>query len=162
MTIKEKVAFASQNNKLYCFKEGIFYKVYNQNAMWFSTHIKAYKINTKFIKTVNQHVFSLGFPQSVLTTTPLVYQNKALTILQENESYIAYKINNIATNLQAYINWCKMVENNQIPKQNNSINNTVLQELKNFDIVNKTPMQAFEFVVKLKELATKTPQFVIP
>ena len=32
----------------------MFYKVYNQNAMWFTQHIKAYKINSKFVKTVNQ------------------------------------------------------------------------------------------------------------
>lgn len=45
---------AAQNNILYYFEEGMFYKVYNQNAMWFTQHIKAYKINSKFVKTVNQ------------------------------------------------------------------------------------------------------------
>ena len=71
MTVKERIALATQNNKLYCFKEGMFFKVYNQNAIWFAQHIKGYKINSKFVKAVNQHVFSLGFPQSVVLETGL-------------------------------------------------------------------------------------------
>jgi hypothetical protein len=35
MTLKEKVTLAAQPNRLYLFKEGMFYKAYNQNAMWF-------------------------------------------------------------------------------------------------------------------------------
>jgi hypothetical protein len=54
MTVKERIALATQNNKLYCFKEGMFFKVYNQNAMWFAQHIKAYKINSKLVKAANQ------------------------------------------------------------------------------------------------------------
>jgi hypothetical protein len=35
MTLKEKVTLAAQPNPLYLFKEGMFYKAYHQNAMWF-------------------------------------------------------------------------------------------------------------------------------
>ena len=44
----------------------MFYKLYNQNAMWFVSYIKVYKINSKFVKTVNQNVYSIGFPVSVI------------------------------------------------------------------------------------------------
>ena len=93
MTTKEKIALATQNNKLDCFKEGMFYKVYNQNAMWFTQHIKGYKINSKFVKTVNQQVFSIEFPQSLVLANLLVSQNKALLKIEETQCFIAYKIN---------------------------------------------------------------------
>ena len=54
MTIKEKIERAAVSNKLYFFKEGIFYKMYNQNAMWFTVYVKAYKVRVKFVKTVNR------------------------------------------------------------------------------------------------------------
>ena len=43
MTVQEKISLAAQSNKLVMFKEGMFYKLYNQNAMWFVHHIKPYK-----------------------------------------------------------------------------------------------------------------------
>tara|TARA_B100000768_G_C11117519_1_gene305963 strand:+ start:91 stop:396 length:306 start_codon:yes stop_codon:yes gene_type:complete len=99
MTTKEKIALATQNNKLYCFKEGMFFKVYNQNAMWFTQHIKVYKINSKFVKTVNQQLFSIGFPQSLVLANLLVSQNKALLKIEETQGFIAYKINHRSSNV---------------------------------------------------------------
>jgi len=40
MTIEEKINLAAQPNRVYLFKEGIFYKLYNQNTMWFVSDIK--------------------------------------------------------------------------------------------------------------------------
>jgi len=155
MNTKEKIALATQNNKLYCFKEGMFYKVYNQNAMWFTQHIKGYKINSKFVKTVNQQVFSIGFPQSLVLANLLVSQNKALLKIEETQGFIAYKINH-SSNEQAYVSWCNEVQHNNSTTeiQKNTPSKTIVQELKNFDLVHKTPMQAFEFVARLKSIAT--------
>ena len=87
MTIKEKIILAAQNNILYCFKEGMFFKVYNQNAMWFTQYVKVYKINSKFVKTVNQQVFNIGFPQSLVLANLLVSQNKALLKIEETQGF---------------------------------------------------------------------------
>jgi hypothetical protein len=48
MTLKEKVNLAAQPNALHFFKEGMFYKAYNQNAMWFVQQVKQYKITVKY------------------------------------------------------------------------------------------------------------------
>ncbi len=50
MTVQEKINLAAQPNKLYLFKEGMFYKAYNQNTMWFVQHINPYKVTIKYIK----------------------------------------------------------------------------------------------------------------
>ena len=35
--------------------------------MWFVQNVKPYKVTKKFVKTVNQNVYSIGFPQTVLS-----------------------------------------------------------------------------------------------
>lgn len=145
MTVKEKIELASLKNKLYCFKEGMFIKIYNQNAMWFSQNIKAYKVNVKFVKTVNQWVYSLGFPQHVLNSSSLRFNLKKI---QETASYICYETNYTFTNRE-YNNWCNTIPQEKLQEQKTE-NKDIIQALKNFDMVNKTPMQAFEFVAKLK------------
>lgn len=54
--------------KLCLHKEGIFYKLYNQDAMRFTDNIRPLKITGRFIKTVNDHVYSAGFPATLLDT----------------------------------------------------------------------------------------------
>jgi len=156
MTVKERIALATQNNKLYCFKEGMFFKVYNQNAMWFTQHIKGYKINSKFVKAVNQHVFSLGFPQSVVLEKGLGLLNKNLVKIEETQSFIAYKTSHTNKD-EEYVNWCTKIvaQNNNTVKQTAKPNGAlkIQQALKNFDLANKTPLQAMEFVARLKSIA---------
>ena len=50
MTIKEKVKISENSSKYTLFKEGIFYKVYNINAMLFVANIKPFKVKVKYIK----------------------------------------------------------------------------------------------------------------
>ncbi|WP_335973284.1 hypothetical protein [Gaetbulibacter jejuensis] len=84
--MQEKINFSAQPKKVYLFKEGLFYKLYNQNAMWFTNHIKAYNVNSKFVKTVKQNVYSIGFLQLALVYNEclnswLTYSSKKRSIL---------------------------------------------------------------------------------
>ena len=62
MTTAEKIALAKSNNYFTLFKEGLFYKCYNEDAMVFVQRLRAYKVSTKFIKIVGDTVYSIGFP----------------------------------------------------------------------------------------------------
>jgi hypothetical protein len=64
MTIVEKIESAKSNKYLTLFKEGLFYKCYNQNAMVFVSKVKNYKVSSKYIKSVGEDVYSVGFPVS--------------------------------------------------------------------------------------------------
>ncbi len=67
MTIKEKIQYSEDKTVFTLFKEGLFYKCYNEDAMVFSKRVKSYKVNSKFIKSLGAAVFSLGFPMSEVT-----------------------------------------------------------------------------------------------
>ena len=66
MTITEKIQCSADKAQSTLYKEGLFYKCYNENAMVYSQCVRAYKISIKFVKNVGVKVMSLGFPVSAL------------------------------------------------------------------------------------------------
>ena len=64
MTIKEKIAYSSDVRRFTLFKEGLFYKCYNVDAMIFVQKVKEYKVSSKHVKATGSNVYSVGFPAS--------------------------------------------------------------------------------------------------
>jgi hypothetical protein len=59
MTKKEKLHLQKNNlDKAIAFKEGFFYKVYNEGA--FLLNDLYYKVRVKYIKNLNQEIYSIG------------------------------------------------------------------------------------------------------
>ena len=59
MTKKEKLHLHKNNlDKAIAFKEGFFYKVYNEGA--FLLNDLGYKVSVKYIKNLNQEIYSIG------------------------------------------------------------------------------------------------------
>ena len=58
------------------YKEGIFYKCYNEDAILFVHHkVKEYKVNLKFVKSLGSDLFSLGFPINETQKGNLSFEN---------------------------------------------------------------------------------------
>lgn len=148
MTVKEKIVLAAQNNKLYCFKEDWFYKVYNQNAMWFVHHVNAYTINSSFVKIGNQNVFTIGFPQHILNTKALPFN---LKLEQDTITYLCYQTNH-SLNAQAYVNGYHSTLTTQKRQQSHATTQNRMQLLKYFDVANNTPLQSLEYIAKFKAM----------
>ena len=62
MTLKEKINHSAKLTQFLLFKEGLFYKCYNEDAMVFVKNVKDYKVSEKFVKSVGAEVYSVGFP----------------------------------------------------------------------------------------------------
>ena len=75
MNIAEKIQYAADVTIFTLFKEGLFYKCYNEDAMVFSKRVKNYKVNSKFVKNVGSTIFSLGFPASEVEKENLSFEN---------------------------------------------------------------------------------------
>lgn len=144
MTIKQKIELAVQPNKLYLFKEGMFYKLYNQNAMCFVQNVKPYKVSVKFVKKANQDVFTIGFPQTVLSLNKLQINLKPI---KEEPDYLCYQVTQTIRE-QEFASWCNTTLTNQVKLQSKATTQNIVQQLKHFDVANNTPIQALEFVVK--------------
>lgn len=147
MGIAEKVEQATNNNILVLNKEGLFYKLYNKHAMYFTQHIKLLKIQCKWFKNIEQHVFIVGFPASSFENLKDKLQDLNITVekdsLSENiKLFIPEKIVD-----QVYLNW---VSKQNTIKVNKITANAIIDKLKTFQISNNTPMQAMQFLHNLQ------------
>ena len=75
MTTAEKIASAKSTIYFTLFKEGIFYKCYNEDAMVFVTRVKQYKVSATYVKNVGEEVYSVGFPVAEVEKGHLTLEN---------------------------------------------------------------------------------------
>ncbi len=59
MTIAEKIASSKDMTVFTLYREGLFYKCYNEDAMVFAQQVKNYKLTAKYVKSVGDHVLIL-------------------------------------------------------------------------------------------------------
>lgn len=110
MTIAEKIEYATDKKIVTFFKEGLFYKCYNEDAMVFVQKIKEYKVSSKFIKSIGAEVLSLGFPVSEVEKGNLSMANVSEKIgakaFEENEGNIVFSLTDINIK-KDYATWKK-------------------------------------------------------
>ncbi len=56
----------ANEDKIYLYKAGKFWKAYNQSAYLFHTFIQSFKLSSRVIQKLNRRVVSLGFPEGAL------------------------------------------------------------------------------------------------
>lgn len=67
MNLKDKINAESMDEPvILLYREGLFWKAYEQSAMRFVKEIRNYKLQKKHVKALAQDVVSLGFPDSRL------------------------------------------------------------------------------------------------
>jgi hypothetical protein len=161
MTIIEKIDSAKSNKYFILFKEGLFYKCYNQNAMVFVCKVKNYKVNLKFVKSVGEDVYSVGFPVSEVKKGSLSVANILEKIgakgYEENEGNIVFLLNDIGKK-QDYETWKKIIQETNIgivkqpttQYQQSTYAEVIISMIKKFDLANSTPMQGLGFIQDLQ------------
>ena len=153
MKIIEKVTLCNQDARIYFFKEGIFYRLYNQSAFLFVENVKSYTVGVKFIKNINDWTYTIGFPIAHFNTDVL----KASKLLEDKPSYRCYSFPKTAI-ASEYEQWCSQQQSQSEKRFRSKLEPLVLQqsstnlvqEILQFDTLNKTPMQAMEFIAFLK------------
>lgn len=67
MNLKDKINAESMDTPvILLYREGLFWKAYEQSAMRFVKEIRNYKLQKKYVKALTGDVVSLGFPDSRL------------------------------------------------------------------------------------------------
>ena len=161
MTIVEKIILAKSNKQFTLFKEGLFYKCYNEDAMVFVKRVKAYKVNSKFIKSVGGVVNSIGFPVTEIEKESLSLEMisaklKAENFEKKNED-VVFLINDfeIKNDYEVWEQSIQTLANKTIKHPNESCDKTMQLEkianmISNYDLANNTPMQGLSFIQDLK------------
>lgn len=53
-------------DRIYLYREGVFYKAYERSAYLFVKHIKPFMVKKRLVKSVKREVVSIGFPTNSL------------------------------------------------------------------------------------------------
>ena len=69
MTTKKEIYDIEQKNEgvVHLYAEGMFYKAYERSAFLLCTLFHPFKVSCRFVKTINDNLLSVGFPQSSLS-----------------------------------------------------------------------------------------------
>lgn len=162
MTLLEKTQKSADNKVLTLYKEGLFYKCYNQDAMVFVNKVKNYNVSSKFIKYIDDTVYSVGFPAGeIAKDTGLDFESisKKLgaTHYEVQEKKVVFFLADTSVK-DDYANWINDIR--PLPKhsiaeepksayQKNPLD-TLHGMIENFDLANSTPMQGLIFIQELK------------
>ncbi len=159
MTIADKVEF-SQNEKLFTlFKEGLFYKCYNEDAMVFTQRVKSYKMIAKYIKSIGNYVLSIGFPISEVENNKLSFEKLkneiGATSFNFESNLVQFNlVESVKNNYQDFL-MNQLASNKQNSETDNStsMNQLLVKMINEFDLVNSSPMQSILFVQELKKVS---------
>lgn len=159
MTLKDKLSCECPT-QIHLYLEGIFWKLYNHSAFHFSKLIKPYQVKKKYSKTLNIEIVNMGFPQSILPKTLERLREIAVSVdIGEREISVT-----LAEGQNGYDEWFQqfpLVENvktlapdslvSSFCLQSNKANERVLQALRDFPIMQKTPLDVQLFVLQLQD-----------
>lgn len=57
---------SKNTDRIYLYREGVFYKAYERSAYLFVKHIKPFIVKKRLVKSVKREVVSIGFPTNSL------------------------------------------------------------------------------------------------
>ena len=144
MKIAEILEIENANtDNINLFKEGIFWRVYEKSAWRFVKNIREYRVFKKYVKTVEQNIVYLGFPDSVL---PEILSSAETRHTSEHKSEIFVEIQGF-TDTDGFEVWKEEIEfmNCKENKQDE-----IIQKIKEYPIGSKTPVEAFKFLAELQ------------
>lgn len=162
MTIAEKIQYAADKKVVTFFKEGLFYKCYNEDAMVFAQKVKNYKVSSKFVKSIGNDVLSLGFPISEVEKRALSLEfisekiNSVSVEEKENNIVFLLRDEHLKNGYQEWITSIESTNKNKLEEPHADYKCTlnyerIISEIKKYDLANTTPMQSFGFIQQLKE-----------
>lgn len=163
MTIKEKIACSSDVTRFTLFKEGLFYKCYNEDAMVFVNKVKPYKVSAKFVKNMGENVYSIGFPvrekdkngtgidfetiSEKLLASHYEAKDKSVVFYLEDR-FIKDDYAGWINNIQSIAKLCLSEEPTAVYQKKTV--DILHRMIKDYDLANSTPIQGINFIQELK------------
>ena len=160
MTIAEKISHSANSALFTLYKEGLFYKCYNEDVMVFVIKVKNYKVSSKFVKSAGEKVYSIGFPSSEVLNGNLSFKSISEKIgakgFEEKNDLVQFYLKDLESKI-SYNDWVAIQHNNEFvvqepePIYSKTNNNAhLLAMIKDYDLANSTPMQGLSFIQELK------------
>ncbi len=136
-----------QNNKkaIFLHREGVFWKAYEQSAFLFVKHIKPYSVKKRYYKKIGGEVVSIGFPDSILESLLQLVADKEVQKTEKQITIEGFE----PEGAEAFEEWKNGVEA-LVPAAKQEAGHGLLEKIRGFPIVNKSPMECQQFLLNLQ------------
>lgn len=162
MLLKEKLS-RETGNRIHFYREGMFWKLYNQSAFNFSQRVKQYLLKKKYIKEVKSWIVTMGFPDVVLKENLERLREYTLSV-NVSEKIVEVELKE---GLPGYQEWFEEVkeevkgvrevkEEGTVPVVGNEDEKErILKDIRDFPILQKTPLDVQMFFIELQNRVVK-------
>lgn len=146
----EKLRLSSSVEYGYCFKQGLFVRLYEHSLFWFVTHIKPLKPMLERVKGGEPILYG-GLP--VATFEKLLEKSSFSTTATENgwKWRYAEQLHGADENFSGFPAWREAAFSAITPRQPDSGDRNILHEIRTFNLANSTPIQAMSAVADWQE-----------
>lgn len=145
MFFKEK----SNENCIYLYKEGSFWKSYEHSAWLFVRYVRPYQTKKRFYKNIRQEIVSIGFPDVTLED---ILKNRKILDRKEKEVVLEIEPEE-GFNEEVFLAWkdmCSVQEKVQINESEDK-HEDVVKLIRTFSLVNSTPLDCMQFISELQK-----------
>ncbi len=165
MLLKEKLS-RETGNRIHFYREGMFWKLYNQSAFNFSQRVKQYLLKKKYVKEVKSWIVTMGFPDVVLKENLERLQEYTLSV-SVSEKVVEVELKE---ELSGYQEWFEGVKEDvkelkdvreakeektvSVPEGNGE-KERILKDIRDFPILQKTPLEVQMFFIELQNRVVK-------
>jgi hypothetical protein len=172
MTIAEKVTQSANSTLFTLYKEGLFYKCYNEDAMLFVQKVRAFKVSDKFVKSVKAKVNSIGFPASEVLNGNLSFESISEKIgaksFEVKNELVQFYLKDLESK-KGYKDWVEVQHKNELLAQEpepiySKTNITAvwfnnLTKKRNAFVGNRTKNNFYQAIQKINKLMAIVPEF---
>lgn len=158
MTIAEKIKCSADKAVFTLFREGLFYKCYNEDAMVFAQKVKAYKVSSKYVKSIDEKVISLGFPASEVDKGNISLDAIAEIVFAESYKEDSHgvvfslktDIKQKFDDFQTKMTTAREPDAKKVSNNDDAGIHKLVKMIQEYDLANNTPMQGLAFIQELK------------
>ena len=148
MNISDKIKHTNCK-EINLYIEGVFWVAYEQSAYYF-WKLKGYKPTKRFVKVIGMEVVSVGFPRKDRVAGDFSYVEDNNHLVSELDEEI---------DMEEFLKWkegleIKSIKTNRDNSSKNqcSLESSVTERIKNFDMSQKTPMECMFFLAEIKKI----------
>lgn len=157
MLLREKIV-REQANRIQFYREGLFWKLYNRSAFNFSMLVKPYAVKKKYFKELKEEIVSIGFPDAILKE--ILEKLKSISVaIQASDKVVEVELKETVEGYEEWFERIKVTEDKIVEKSDNKEilagAEGILRELREFPIMQKTPLEVQLFVLDLQNKLKK-------
>lgn len=150
---------SKNTDRIYLYREGVFYKAYERSAYLFVKHIKPFMVKKRLVKSVRREVVSIGFPTNSLYNyfskeQVREFENGATVELDKKIDLVEFEqwranirlIEDIPQNPSG-----QMQQSSAAEEPTPAAEKNIVMQIKMFPIEAKTPLDCMMFLSNIKK-----------